>query len=108
MLFCDEENAFKATSRICFSRSPEKMKSPVQISTDLWLETNFSANNIIDLSTELFEFSDIPLSEVTLVISRARKNDIPSGSMSETSSGSITSGDSDFDQMLDQWGEENL
>lgn len=108
LLFCDEENAFKATSRICFSRSPEKMKSPVQISTDLWLETNFSANNIIDLSTELFEFSDIPLSEVTLVISRARKNDIPSGSMSETSSGSITSGDSDFDQMLDQWGEENL
>ena len=84
------------------------MKSPVQISTDLWLETNFSANNIIDLSTELFEFSDIPLSEVTLEISRAKKNAIPSGSMSETSSGSITSGDSDFDQMLDQWGEENL
>ena len=108
LLFCDEENAFKATSRICFSGSPEKMKSPVQISTDLWIETNFSANNIIDLSTELFAFSDIPLSEVTLEISRARENAISSGSISETSSGSITSGDSDFDQMLDQWGEENL
>ena len=108
LLFCDEENAFKATSRICFSGTSEKMKSPVQISTDLWLETNFSANNIVDLSTELFSFSDIPLSEITLEISRARKNAIPSGSKSETFSGSITSGDSDFDQILDQWGEENL
>lgn len=108
LLFCDEANAFKTTTRICFSGSSEKMKSPVQISTNLWLETNFSANNIIDLSTELFTFSDIPLSEITLEISRARKNDIPSGSISETVSDNISSGDSDFDQMLDQWGEENL
>jgi len=108
LLFRDEANAFKATTRICFSVSSEKLKSPVQISTDLWLETNFSANNIIDLSTELFSFSDIPLSEITLEISRSRKNDIPSDSKSETFLENISSGDSDFDQMLDQWGEENL
>jgi hypothetical protein len=106
LILSDESNVFKTTSRICVGSDPQKLKSPVKIDSTLWIESNFSANNIVDLSAELFTFFGIQLSKVTIEITATANT----GENSELApvSEEISSGNAAFDDALEQWGKDNL
>lgn len=69
------------TRRIYLRSTSGQLIAPTKISDDLWLESNFSANEVVSLSRELIELFDLSASTVNVVYTR--KKVAPRGSASK-------------------------
>ena len=57
----------KFSKRVCLQSAPDKLATATQISENLWIETNFSARDIIRLSKEIAELCDFDPESVKIV-----------------------------------------
>lgn len=107
LLFVDENNAFKTTTSVCFSKDKTKLKSPRKLERDIWMETSFNTIAFVNLLSDLFLFFDYSLSDVLVkcLIDNKKKSDVKAD---ETISSYSSSGDLSFDDLLEQWGKDNL
>ena len=57
----------KFSKRVCLQSVPDKLAAATQISENLWVETNFSARDIVRLSQEITELCDFAPEAVKIV-----------------------------------------
>lgn len=104
------EKFSKFTDRICIRNSAEQLISPVLIAEDFWIETNFNATDTVRLAAEIVDFSGVETGSIEITYIKQQHLIAPTESSKEanTEDKNVSSGDAEFDNLLDKWGEDNL
>ncbi len=102
LLLADEQFS-RRTKKNIIKQGNNNFISPALIADDIWLETNFSADSLVFLASEIVEYSNLVKSSIRVVFERKKKQE-----QSDNTSATITSGDTAFDDILDRWGEDNF
>ena len=86
------------------------MISPVLIAEDFWIETNFNATDTVRLAAEIVDFSGVETGSIEITYIKQQHLIAPTESSKEanTEDKNVSSGDAEFDNLLDKWGEDNL
>ena len=122
ILLLVNEKYFKASPGWCFKTNPDGLNSPYKMDDNLWFTTCLSTNSIISLCLEMLTFCEYPLERISVSYclpspyakKRKRKSkdniaDEQEESFEESElEANATSGNSDFDEILERWGEDNL
>ena len=107
-LFLDEEDVFETAKRICFASNEETFQhSHTKIADGIWANTNFCANDLIRLATEIMSYTEFPLEKIKIIYRYSRKNILPKEE-EKIEPTSFSTGNPNYDDALEKWAEENL
>ena len=104
----EQEDVFETAKRICFASNEETFQhSHTKIADGIWANTNFCANDLIRLATEIMSYTEFPLEKIKIIYRYSRKNILPKEE-EKIEPTSFSTGNPNYDDELEKWAEENL
>jgi len=104
-----DEKFSEFTGKICIRNSSEQFLSPALIAENLWIETHFNATDMVRLTSEIANIAGIDTKSIEITyIQKHLIAPTETSNKTDSEDENVSSGDVEFDNLLDKWGEDNL